>query len=145
MFSKVLAFRAPYFSTINPLIRDLHAGFCKVEIKDRRSIRNHLKTINAGAMCTVSELAGGLAVEASLPDGLRWIPKKMSVQYLKKAKGLLVATCTFDPAILLPGDVGVFIEIKDLSSDVVLLAKIHFYISRRARARGDNQEYSFSN
>ena len=89
IFTKGLTLRAPYFSTIHPLINNLQAGLCKVEIKDRRSIRNHLGTINAGAMCTMSELTGGLAVEASIPSNLRWIPKEMKVQYKKKQKGKL--------------------------------------------------------
>jgi len=131
LFSKGLTFRAPYFSTIHPLIKDLREGFCMVEIKDRRSIRNHLGTINAGAMCTLSELTGGLAIDASIPNNLRWIPKEMTVQYIKKATGKLIGTCSFDPNILVPGDIRIPLEVKDLSGDTVLKTTILFYISNR--------------
>ena len=135
LFSRVLTFRAPYFSTIHPLVLELRAGLCRVRIRDRRSVRNHLGTIHAGAMCTLSELTGGLAVDAAISGSMRWIPKKMTVEYLKKAKGSLVGTCALDPAILAPGDVGIGVEIKDASSDAVLKATILFYISRRPPVR----------
>jgi acyl-coenzyme A thioesterase PaaI-like protein len=131
IFSKGLTFRAPFFSTIHPLVSDLGFGFCTVEIKDRRSVRNHLGTINAGAMCTLSELTGGLAVEASIPSNLRWLPKEMTVNYTKKAKGKLIGLCSFDPNILVPGDIKMPIDIKDESGDTVLRATILFYISER--------------
>ncbi len=82
-------------------------------------------------MCTLSELVGGLAVEAALPSNLRWIPKEMTVQYIKKAKGTLTGICSFDPALLVPGDIKLPLEIKDEAGDTVLKASILFYISKR--------------
>jgi acyl-coenzyme A thioesterase PaaI-like protein len=131
IFSRGLTFRAPYFSTIHPHITDLRLGYCRVAIKDRRSIRNHLGSIHAGALCTLSELTGGLAVEASLRSNLRWIPREMTVQYVKKARGNLVGECSVDLSVLVPGDVEIPLEIKDEVGDTVLKAVIVFYISDR--------------
>ncbi len=131
IFTKGLTFSAPYFASIHPLITEVNPGYCKATIKDRRCIRNHLGSINAGAMCTLSELVGGLAVEAALPSNLRWIPKEMTVQYIKKAKGTLTGICSFDPALLVPGDIKLALEIKDEAGDTVLKASILFYISKR--------------
>jgi len=129
--SAAVGLRAPYFSTIHPLILELAPGHCKIQIKDRRSIRNHIGTIHAGAMCTLSELVGGLTVDASLPQKLRWIPKEMTVRYLKKARGTLTALCAFDPGVLVPGDVPVSLQIMDSSGESVLDATILFYITER--------------
>jgi acyl-coenzyme A thioesterase PaaI-like protein len=131
MFSKIFTFKVPYFSTISPLVTELRSGFCRAKIKDRRKIRNHIGSINAGALCTLSELVGGLAVEASIPSSLRWIPKGMTVQYTKKAKGKLTGVCSFDPLLLKPGDVEIPFEIQDQSGDIVLKVRISFYISER--------------
>ena len=131
IFSKALAFRAPYFSTISPSITELRSGFCSVEIKDRRRVQNHIGSINAGALCTLSELVGGLAVESSISSKLRWIPKEMTVQYTKKANGKLTGTCSFDPKVLEPGDIKIPFEIQDESGDIVLRVSILFYISER--------------
>ena len=135
ILSKALAFRAPYFSTIHPHVTRLRPGYCRIEIKDRRSIRNHLGTIHAGALCTLSELTGGLAVEATLPFSLRWIPKEMTVQYIKKARGKLVSECYADQSLLTPGDISVPLSIKDESGDTVMNALIVFYISERKPAK----------
>lgn len=134
IFDKALGFRAPYFSTIHPHVTHLRPGYSRVEIKERRAIRNHIGTIHAGAMCTLSELVGGLAVEATIPSSLRWIPKEMTVQYIKKARGKLVAECSVDPSIFAPGDVSVPLVIKDGTGDAVLNAVIVFYITERKSA-----------
>jgi len=131
IFSKALGFRAPYFSTIHPRVMQLRPGYCSVEIKERRSIRNHIGTIHAGALCTLSELVGGLTVEATIPSSLRWIPKEMTVQYIKKAKGKLVGECSVDPGVLTPGDISVPLKIKDEKEETVLNAVIVFHISER--------------
>ncbi|MFT6267067.1 MAG: hypothetical protein ACJAWS_003233 [Oleiphilaceae bacterium] len=131
IFSKALAFRAPYFSSIKPLIKELRPGYCRVEINDRRAIRNHIGSINAGAMCTLSELTGGLALESSIPSTLRWIPKEMTVKYTKKATGKLTGICSFDLGILKQGDVSIPHEIQDESGAIVLKTEILFYISER--------------
>ena len=132
LFTKALTFKVPYFSTIHPRVQVVRPGFCKVGIKNRRSIQNHLKSVNAGALCTLSELTGGLAVEVSLPDDLRWIPKGMTVEYVKKAYGALESTCSFDPAILEPGDTTLQVEVKNSADERVFFSTINFYISNRS-------------
>ncbi len=131
LFSKALSFRAPYFATIHPRVTELRSGRCTVKIKDRRSIRNHLGSIHAGALCTLAELTGGLAIEATLPSNLRWIPKGMTVQYVRKAKGTLVGRCSVDRVALVPGDINVPLEICNESGEAVLNGVIVFYISER--------------
>jgi hypothetical protein len=55
----------------------------------------------------------------------------MTVNYTKKAKGKLIGFCSFNPNILVPGDIKMPIEIKDESGYTVLKATILFYISER--------------
>ncbi len=131
LFNLGLTLRAPYFSTIHPQVVDLRRGHCRAVIKDRRAIRNHLGSIHAGALCTLSELTGGLAVEATLPPGLRWIPTQMTVHYVKKARGKLVGECAIDPSTMVPGEAKVPLEIKDGAGDTVLRAEIVFKVSER--------------
>jgi uncharacterized protein (TIGR00369 family) len=133
IFSWGVSFRAPYFASIHPFVVDLRPGYCQVKIRDRRAIRNHIGSIHAGAMCTLSELVGGLALDVSLPSNLRWIPTEMQVRYLKKARGNLTATCTFDPQMLAPGETNLPLEIQDETGGAVLQATILFNISERHR------------
>ena len=93
LFSKVAARKAPYFTTIRPLIEELRHNYICVSMKKRRSIENHLGTIHAIASCNLCEFAAGMCMEASIPKHRRWIPVEMKVQYLKKAKTNVKAVC----------------------------------------------------
>lgn len=82
LFSRAVCFKAPYFASIAPRITRLEHGRCEGTLADRRRVRNHIGTVHAIAMCNLAELTAGLMVDASLPKGMRWIPKGMQVQYL---------------------------------------------------------------
>jgi len=58
LFSKLVGWNAPFFSKIHPKFIELKPAYCKTQIKDRRSVRNHLGTINAGALCSMAEMTG---------------------------------------------------------------------------------------
>ena len=66
----------------------------KRDLRDRRAVHNHIGTVHAIALCNLAELCAGLMTDASLPRGMRWIPKGMSVRYLKKAHGTLRGVAT---------------------------------------------------
>jgi acyl-coenzyme A thioesterase PaaI-like protein len=131
IFSKAVTFNAPYFSTIRPVITSLKPGLCTIEMKERRRIHNHIGTVHAIAMCNLCELTMGLALEATIPSDLRWIPKGMSVRYLKKGKGKLTGKSLVDRVSLKPGDVDIPIEIINTSGETVADAVITVYISER--------------
>ncbi len=107
-----------------------------VRLRDRRRVRNHLGTVHAIALCNAAELAGGLATDATLPSTLRWIPKGMSVRYLKKARGTLRATATVAPVDATRGahEIHAVVEVRNTDSDVVFDADITMWVSPRAAA-----------
>jgi len=131
IFSRLFCLKAPYFGTIKPHFAQLRKGLCVVEIKKRRRVQNHIGTVHAIAMCNMAEAAAGLCVEASISDGLRWIPKKMEVEYIKKAQTNLKAVCEFDPKVLVAGEVPVEVKVTDTNNEPVFRAKIVMYLSPR--------------
>ncbi len=133
LFGMAVGFKAPYFASIRPSVTALRPGFCQVTIPDRRGVHNHIGSIHAAALCNVAELAGGLSVDATIPRALRWIPRGMTVEYLAKAHGTLVAECTVDPAAIQPGDLTLPVVVSDRGGKHVLRAEITFYISRKAQ------------
>lgn len=131
IFSKLVGFNAPFFSKIHPRFIDLRHAYCEATIKDRRSVRNHLGTINAGALCSLAEMTGGLALDTVVPKNMRWIPKEMTVHYHKKATGKIKAVSEFDPSIVVPGDVIIPIKLCNSAAELVFSADITFYISEK--------------
>ena len=85
VFSRVFAFKAPYFATIRPRFTVIEPDHAELVIPDRRRVHNHLGTVHAIALCNGLEAAMGALAEASIPRGKRWIPKGMEVAYTAKA------------------------------------------------------------
>ena len=94
IFSRIICFKAPYFGSIRPRFEEFRPGFARVSMKKRRAVTNHIGTVHAIALCNLAEFVGGLACDASIPPSMRWIPKGMTVAYLKKAIGSMRATAT---------------------------------------------------
>lgn len=133
LFSRALCLKAPYFSSIRPLVAELRPGHCEVHMRKRRAVTNHIGTVHAIAMCNMAELSGGLVTEVSLPAALRWIPKGMTVEYLKKAETDLVATAR--PLVAIAGFTGgefpVEVLVKDQTGDTVFRARIAMWVSAK--------------
>jgi acyl-coenzyme A thioesterase PaaI-like protein len=132
LFSRLVCFKAPYFASIGPNIQSLEQGRIVATIKHRRRVQNHIGTVHAIALCNLAEFCAGTVIEAFLPRHLRWIPKGMSVQYLKKASGLMRAEAEL-PALAgdQPQDVLIHVPIKDPQGQVVFSADITMYVTPR--------------
>ncbi len=131
LFAKIVGWTAPFFAKIKPRFIDLRPAFCQTQIDDRRGVRNHLGTINAGALCSLAEMTGGLALDTVVPKNMRWIPKTMTVQYVAKATGTITATSEFATDIVRTGDVVIPIVVRNASDNVVFTADITFYVSEK--------------
>jgi acyl-coenzyme A thioesterase PaaI-like protein len=85
-FTSTVCQVAPYFSSIQPRVTALRPGFAEATVPLRREVTTHLGAMHAIALCNAAELVGGTMTDASLPEGYRWIPKGMTVEYLAKVK-----------------------------------------------------------
>src|SRR4051812_11686864 len=135
IFSRAVTIMAPYFSTISPSFILLEPGRVEVAMKNRRAVHNHIGTVHAIAMCNLCELAAGTMIEATLPRPLRWIPRGMTVRYLKKAETNLVAKGRMDtPALDFVGDVVIPVQVFNTRGEVVMEADISMYVSLQKSA-----------
>ncbi len=133
LMSRVVCWRAPYFASIAPRIELLEAGRCIVRMRDRRAVRNHIGTVHAIALCNMAELAAGLATDATIPQSLRWIPKGMTVRYLRKASGTMVATARVAALAetCTRRELHALVEVRNEADEIVLEADITMWVSPR--------------
>jgi acyl-coenzyme A thioesterase PaaI-like protein len=132
LFARVICFRAPYFASIRPRFVELRPGLCQVTMRKRRAVQNHIGTVHAIAMANLCELAGGMLMEVTIPVTMRWIPRGMTIEYLRKAQGGVTAIARLDKAEWhAPENVGLPLTVTDAAGTEVVRAVITMYVSDR--------------
>jgi acyl-coenzyme A thioesterase PaaI-like protein len=131
-FSRAVCWKAPYFGSIRPKFMELAPGSARVAMGKRRAVTNHIGTVHAIAMCNLAELAAGTMTEVSIPRGMRWIPRGMQVDYLRKA------TTDVEAIAVMAGiqegiaaDVPVTVDVRDTAGELVCRAVITMWVSPR--------------
>jgi acyl-coenzyme A thioesterase PaaI-like protein len=132
MFSRIICFKAPYFGTIKPHFEEIQPGFSRVSMPNRRAVHNHIQTVHAIALCNLAEIGAGTMMEASLSKNMRWLPKGMNVQYLKKAETDLEAHCTAADFADGPARESIVsVDVKDRHGNTVCHADVIMWVSPR--------------
>lgn len=116
----------PYTGSIKSRIEHLEPGYAVVSLKERRAIRNHLRSIHALAIANLAEFAGNLALFAGMPGDARLIVKGFDIRYLKKARGIITAS-SHTPILETneKQDLEIFVEIKDESGELVATCTLY--------------------
>ena len=131
-FARAVSRRAPYFGTIRPKFLDLEPRLCRVSMKKRRAVENHIGTVHALAMGNLCELAAGMCTEVTIPVGMRWIPRGMTIEYLAKAETDVTATARLDKNDWAGAEnVAVPVTVTDSNGKEVVRAVISMYVSPR--------------
>lgn len=131
LFGLFLGRVVPYAGTIRPRVVVLEAGRARVELRERRRLRNHLRSIHALALANLGELASGLAMTMALPADVRGIPIRIDIEYLKKARGRIVAEgrAAPPPTVLQELDATATAELTDAAGETVARMTVTWRIS----------------
>ena len=129
LMGQIIGNLAPYTGTIRPEILTLEEGYVRVRMRDRRAVRNHLRSVHAIALMNLGEVATGVAVLSSLSGGMRGIITHLGMDYLKKARGPITAECRAPrPVDGERHEYDVQADLTDTSGEVVARARARWLI-----------------
>jgi acyl-coenzyme A thioesterase PaaI-like protein len=135
LFSRLLGRMVPYSGSIRPRVLVLEQGYACVAIQERRRLRNHLRSVHALALANLGELTSGLAMTLALPPGTRGIPVRIEIDYLKKARGRIVAEGRASPPQTVSGDLDstATADLTDEAGETVARVTVTWRLSPEAR------------
>jgi uncharacterized protein (TIGR00369 family) len=120
LFTFLLGRMTPYSGSIGARVEALDPGWCRVALRDRRRVRNHLGSIHAMALANLAEMASGLAVLVGLPATVQGIVTGFAITYVKKARGPLIAECRAERLdVTAEQEYEAAVTISDAQGDVV--------------------------
>ena len=132
VFSKAVGRAAAYTGSIGAHVEELRRGFSRVTLRDRPSVRNHLKSVHAVALVNLAELTGNLALAYSMPDDARFIVAGLTIDYVKKSRGLITGTCECPvPETNARVEYAVPVVMKDASGEVVAKCTLRSLVGPR--------------
>lgn len=129
LFSRLLGRMIPYTGSIRPRVEQLGPGYAQVSLADRRRVRNHLDSVHAIALANLAEVTSGLAMHYDLPADTRAILTGLDIEYVKKARGRLIAEAHAElPPITESIDFRVKSIVTDESGDEVAIAEARWRV-----------------
>ncbi|WP_032879331.1 hotdog fold domain-containing protein [Acinetobacter colistiniresistens] len=131
VLSRIISRVAPYFRTVNPVITKLEVGLCEASMSKSRSIENHIGTVHVIAICNGLEFVMGVAMEASIPSHLRWLPKGMQVDYVAKANSDIQLTAKIINDDWRVGDMQVEVIAKREDGEPVVQGCITIWVTEK--------------
>lgn len=132
LFSAVYRHKAPYFSSVALRVEHMGEHIGRVHVPHRRQVLNHIGTIHAIAACNGLEAAMGLLAEATCPNGYRWLPKGMDVNYIAKSDGPLTCIASSTPSDWQGGpDVPIAVRAELADGTVTVEGTIKLWVTAR--------------
>ena len=129
VFDALLGVLNPYTGSVAPRFQEIRPGYARVAMADARAVRNHVGSVHAIALANLGEMSTGLGLMAGLPGDARAILTGLEVEYLKKARGTLVAEgrCEVPPTSE-RREVDAESTIRDAAGDVVAIARARWLV-----------------
>ena len=131
LFARAVCRRAPCFSTIKPHFLELRPASCVVAMSKHQRLSSPPGSVHSWAIATLCELAAGTVTEVTIPPVMRWTPRGMTIEYLRRAESAVTATARLDKSewSATEQNVGVPVSVVDRNGTEVVRAVITMHVA----------------
>ncbi|MBN2498463.1 MAG: DUF4442 domain-containing protein [Deltaproteobacteria bacterium] len=87
----------PFVGTAGVRIEQMDSERVVASLKNRRRVRNHIRSLHAAAMALAAETASGFLVAMNLPEDKLPLMKSLRVDFTRRAAGGLRVSASLSP------------------------------------------------
>jgi hypothetical protein len=131
-FARAASRRIPMLATLQAAFQELRVGLCKAALHAHRRVRTTDGVIDPIAIGALAQLAASMVIEVSVPAGLHWSARGLTIEHLRNPSAQAVALARLDKLDWgQPGLVGVPVTISDGSGKEIARAVVSFAVAAR--------------
>jgi hypothetical protein len=131
-FARSTRMRTPLLSTLQAHFDQLRVGLCRTEMQAHRRVCSADGAIDPMAISALAQLTATMVMEVSVPEGLCWTVRGLTIEHLHRAESAVVALARFDKTDWSEtGLVGVPVTLSETASQEVARAVVSFAVATR--------------
>jgi acyl-coenzyme A thioesterase PaaI-like protein len=128
----------PMLATLQPQLQELRVGLCRASMNAHRQVRTVEGAIDPIAIGALAQISASMVIEVSVPAGLGWTARGLTIEHLAGANGertaaLAVAVARLDKIDWShTGLVGVPVTVSDGEGKEIARAVVSFAVTARS-------------
>jgi acyl-coenzyme A thioesterase PaaI-like protein len=131
-FTRAAGQRIPMLANLRAQFQELRVGLCRAMMNAHRRVRTIDGVIDPIAIGALAQLAASMVIEVSLPAGLHWSARGLTIEHLQEGNSEAIALARLDKIDWgQAGLVGVPVTVSDASGKEVARAVVSFAVAAR--------------
>jgi acyl-coenzyme A thioesterase PaaI-like protein len=131
-FARATRRAIPMLAAVQAQFQELRVGLCRAVMSAHRRVRTLDGVIDPIAIGALAQLAASMVIEVSLPAGLHWSARGLTIEHLQRGNAEAVALARLDKVDWgQAGLVGVPVTVTDSSGKEVARAVVSFAVAAR--------------
>ena len=123
--------RTPLLAALQAQFGELRVGLCRTEMPAQH-VCSADGAVDPMAISALAQLTAIMVIEVSVPEGLPWSARGLTVEHLRRVESAVVAVARLDKTDWAePGLVGVPVTISDAAGAEVARAVVSFAMATR--------------
>jgi hypothetical protein len=132
-FARAAGRRIPMLANLRAQFQELRVGLCRAMMNAHRRVRTIDGVIDPIAIGALAQLAASMVIEVSLPAGLHWCARGLTIEHLQGGNSEAIALARLDKIDWSQaGLVGVPVTISDGRGKEVARAVVSFAVAARS-------------